>query len=80
MKVTLRMAIDVNSYRVGHNRKVQEQKSDDSKENHSESVNYQDPEKYKKERYDNLRRRIDLYKPTWDKNGVIQYKTHYSVF
>jgi hypothetical protein len=35
----------------------------------------QDPDKEKKERYENLKRRIDYFKPTWDKGGVIQYKT-----
>jgi len=35
----------------------------------------ENPEQQKKERYENLRRRIDDFKPAWDKNGVIQYKT-----
>jgi len=35
------------------------------------------PELDKIERYRNLVERIDEYKPGWDKNGVIQYKTEY---
>jgi hypothetical protein len=31
----------------------------------------------KKERYENLRSRIDTYKPAWDKYGVIQYKSEH---
>jgi hypothetical protein len=31
----------------------------------------------KKERYGNLRSRIDIYKPAWDKHGVIQYKSEH---
>lgn len=34
-------------------------------------------EQHKIERYRNLRQRIEEYKPGWDKNGVIQYKTEY---
>ena len=33
------------------------------------------PEQYKKVRYEHLRKRIDVFKPSWYKNGVIQYKT-----
>jgi len=33
------------------------------------------PEQIKKERYENLKERINEFKPTWDKNGVIQYRT-----
>jgi hypothetical protein len=33
------------------------------------------PEQYKKVRYEHLKKRIDVFKPSWDKNGVIQYKT-----
>jgi hypothetical protein len=28
-------------------------------------------QKAKKERYENLKNRIERYKPTWDKDGVI---------
>ena len=35
------------------------------------------PDQLKKERYENLKRRIDDFKPAWDKNGVIQYKTEH---
>jgi len=34
----------------------------------------ENPEQQKKERYESLRKRIDEFKPTWDKNVVIQYK------
>lgn len=37
----------------------------------------QNPEQVKTERLQNLIMRIDQYKPAWDKNGVIQYKTEY---
>jgi len=37
----------------------------------------QDPDQIIKERYENLRRRVDEFKPTWDKNGVIQYETEH---
>jgi len=37
----------------------------------------QNPELDKIERYRNLAQRIAEYKPAWDKNGVIQYKTEY---
>jgi hypothetical protein len=37
----------------------------------------QDPEQHKIERFQNLRQRIVEYKPTWDKDGIIQYKTEY---
>jgi len=39
-----------------------------------ESVALQDPEQNKIDRLQNLRFRIDQYKPAWAKNGVIQYK------
>jgi hypothetical protein len=29
----------------------------------------------KKERYQNLKNRVDIYKPVWDKDGVIQFKS-----
>ena len=35
----------------------------------------QNPDQNKTERYQNLVRRVNDYKPAWDKNGVIQYKT-----
>ena len=35
------------------------------------------PEQYKLQRYKHLSQRIEDYKPSWDKNGVIQYKTEY---
>lgn len=35
------------------------------------------PEQYKKVRYQQLRNRVNGYKSSWDKNGVIQYKTEY---
>jgi hypothetical protein len=37
------------------------------------------PEQFKKVRYEQLRSRIEVYKPSWDKNGVIQYKTEHIV-
>ena len=37
----------------------------------------QDPELEKIERYRKLSQRIEEYKPSWDKDGVIQYKTEF---
>jgi hypothetical protein len=44
---------------------------------HVEERIIQDPEQHKIERFQNLRQRIVEYKPTWDKDGIIQYKTEY---
>lgn len=44
---------------------------------HVEERVMQDPEQHKIERFQNLTQRIVEYKPTWDKNGVIQYKTEF---
>jgi hypothetical protein len=40
-----------------------------------QNIMKKNPELHKKVRYQQLRSRIDSYKPSWDKNGVIQYKT-----
>ena len=40
-----------------------------------QNIMKKNPELDKKVRYQHLRSRIDSYKPSWDKNGVIQYKT-----
>jgi len=36
-----------------------------------------DVEQDKKERFEDLKSRVDQYKPMWDKNGVIQYKDEF---
>lgn len=36
-----------------------------------------DTEKSKKDRLEDLRRRVAQYKPMWDKDGVIQYKDEF---
>jgi hypothetical protein len=54
--------------------------SPSAKESYSNSeANYapQNPEKEKKARLQSLRERVNFYKPAWDKNGVIQYKTEH---
>ena len=37
----------------------------------------QDHKQAKKERYQDLRNRIERYKPMWDKDGIIQFKSEY---
>jgi len=37
----------------------------------------EDYKRSKKDRYQDLRVRVDNYKPMWDKDGVIQFKTEY---
>lgn len=39
--------------------------------------NNQDHKQAKKDRYQDLRNRIESYKPMWDKEGVIQFKSEY---
>jgi len=52
-------------------------KSSSSAEQYVQNMMKNNPEQYKKERYEQLRRKINIYKPSWDKDGVIQYKTEY---
>ena len=42
-----------------------------------QNIMEKNPELQKKVRYEQLRSRINSYKPSWDKNGVIQYKTEH---
>ena len=42
-----------------------------------QNIMKKNPELQKKVRYQQLRSKIDSYKPNWDKNGVIQYKTEH---
>ena len=54
--------------------------SSSAKETYSNSESTyapQNPEKEKKIRLQSLRERVNYYKPSWDKNGVIQYKTEH---
>ena len=50
------------------------------KENQNTNSNNQQPssqdhKQERKERYQDLRKRIERYKPMWDKDGVIQFKS-----
>ena len=39
-----------------------------------EQLDDKDHKQVKKDRYSNLRNRVERYKPMWDKDGVIQFK------
>lgn len=43
----------------------------------SKEKDSQNHKQLKKERYQDLRGRIERYKPMWDKDGVIQFKSDY---
>lgn len=38
-------------------------------------LNDNDPKQARKERYQDLRNRVERYKPLWDKDGVVQFKS-----
>ena len=40
-----------------------------------EQLDDKDHKQVKKDRYSNLRNRVERYKPMWDKDGVIQFKS-----
>lgn len=51
--------------------------STSSSSNAKETYGNQNPEQEKKIRIQSLRDRVNYFKPAWDKNGVIQYKTEH---
>ena len=57
--------------------KSEEKISNEERTEKLEKAAKYDTEKTKKERFEDLRRRVAQYKPMWDKNGVIQYKDEF---
>lgn len=50
---------------------------EEKKQVHLETLAKEDAKQAKKERFEELRERVERYKPAWDKDGVIQFKNEF---